>query len=289
MEREVWEMIVTQVSRLRLVAASTRFTFSAREIVQVFLWAVMHHRPVYWACQPRSWPADLRPARLPVASTMTRRLRTLAVQQALRRLERRVRGRRRRGWVHVVDGKPLPIGNHSRDPDAGYGRGAGGKAKGYKLHAIAGLGQNLRAWCVRPIQHDEAKVAGALLPQADIRGYLLADRNYDRNPLYERCRRRQVQLVAPRRYGSGRGLGHHRHSPARRRAIALLEHDTSGFGPALLRERRRIERWFGSLASSCFGLTPLPPWVRRLHRVERWVAGKLIVWHCVQQIKKRAG
>jgi hypothetical protein len=57
MEREVWEMIMMQISGLRLVADGARFTFSARQIVQVFLWAVLHHRPVYWACQPHSWPA----------------------------------------------------------------------------------------------------------------------------------------------------------------------------------------------------------------------------------------
>jgi hypothetical protein len=39
----------------------------------------------------------------------------------------------------TLDGKPLPIANHSRDPQAGYGRSIGGKAKGYKLHVLIDL------------------------------------------------------------------------------------------------------------------------------------------------------
>ena len=38
--------------------------------------------------------------------------------------------------VAVIDGKPLPVGGASQDPEAHCGRGAGRLAKGYKLYAI---------------------------------------------------------------------------------------------------------------------------------------------------------
>jgi hypothetical protein len=39
-------------------------------------------------------------------------------------------------WIRVIDGKPLTVSGVSKDADAGYGRVAGGKAKGYKLYAV---------------------------------------------------------------------------------------------------------------------------------------------------------
>ena len=39
----------------------------------------------------------------------------------------------------------------------------------------------------------------------------------------------------------------------------------------------RESRNFGNLTNFGGGLSPLPAWVRRLHRVERWVRAKLIV------------
>lgn len=289
MEREVWRRIVLQLERCCQASAGPRFTFGARTILQVYLWAALNHRPIYWACRPEHWPADLRPARVPVPSTMTRRLRTPVIRAALQQLELRLRGRRRRGLLHIVDGKPLPIGRHSHDPDAGYGRGAGGKDKGYKLHLIAGRNGEIRAWCVCAIQHHEAVVAARLLPAARVQGYLLADTNYDSNPLYEACRARQVQLVAPRRYGPGRGLGNHRHSPDRLRALDMLENSQTGFGPRLLEQRRSIERLFGGLSSSSLALLSLPPWVRHLPRVELWIAAKLAIWNCIQALRRKAG
>ncbi len=288
MEREVWQRMVAEMERANQPELGPRFTFSVVTILQVYLWAALNHRPIYWACCPAHWPLDLRPRRVPVASTMTRRLRTPVVRRAQRQLERRLRGRRRRGLVHIVDGKPLPIGRHSHDPDAGYGRGAGGKDKGYKLHVIAGRQGEIRAWCVCAIQHHEAVVATRWLPAAGVRGYLLADMNYDSNTLYEACRARQLQLIAPRRYGPGRGLGNHWHSPDRLRALDMLENSHTGFGPRLLEQRRNIERLFGALSSSSLALLALPPWVRHLRRVELWIAAKLAIWNCLQGLRRKA-
>ena len=59
-----------------------------------------------------------------------------------------------------MDGKPLMIGGCSKDKQAGYGRAAGCKAKGYKLHTIAGKQGEIAEWRVAPMNKDE-RVMGA--------------------------------------------------------------------------------------------------------------------------------
>lgn len=54
----------------------------------------------------------------------------------------------------------------------------------------------------------------------------------------------------------------------------------STFGRHLLRCRRWIEGRFGQLVSR---LTCLPPWVRRQHRVERFVHAHLLI--CAARIR----
>ncbi len=288
MEREVWLQMVSFVQQLAK-PTSKRFTFSDALIVLVKLWADLWCRPLSWACNPENWPADLRPARLPTSSTMSRRVQRPAVADLRHAVERRARGRQQTTLVHLLDGKALPIAKHSRDAEAGFGRGVGGLAKGYKLHVIVGKNEQLAAWHVTPLNHDEAKVAAAeLLPQVQFTGYLLADRNYDRNALYAACRERGVQLLAPRRYGPHRGLGRHAHDPARLHAVQQMEQSLTGFAPQLFRQRRGVERWLGSFSSSPYGLTHLPPWVRGLERVRCWVEDRLIVYHCARRVKKQA-
>ena len=131
MEREVRSRIVRMSRTIPCAVENHRFTFSIRDRVRTFLCSVLHDRPVSRACRPEHWPDDLRPAVPPTPSTMTRRMRSEAFNAFMRRAHRRLRGRFSRGWIHLVDSKPLPIAGHGTDPDAGYGRGAGGKAKGY--------------------------------------------------------------------------------------------------------------------------------------------------------------
>jgi hypothetical protein len=62
-----------------------------------------------------------------------------AVEQRLRELSAQYPA-----LLAVLDGKPLPIGGCTKDPDARYGRAAGTMAKGYKLHAVWARPQHLR-------------------------------------------------------------------------------------------------------------------------------------------------
>jgi hypothetical protein len=49
------------------------------------------------------------------------------------------------------------------------------------------------------------------------------------------------------------------------------------FGRALYKQRRGIERCFGTWTSFGGGMAPLPAWVRRFPRVRNWVHAKLLI------------
>ncbi len=276
MERELWRIVSGMITRIDRRIARNRRVHSIGRIVRVYLWAVLHDRPVYWACRRINWSGVRPPNQLPHSSCMSRRLRMADTHDFLAQLAKRLADSDSPQLLKIVDGMPLPISRHSRDSQAAFGRGAGGLNKGYKLHAIYGQSVTPLAWQVHPMNLDERRAAAELLGQLKDEGYLLGDRNYDANWFYDAARKHGQQLLAARRYGSGRGLGHRRHSPARLRAIDLLE-GPSDFGRNLYRRRREIETRFGNLSSFGGGLTHLPPWVRGLHRVRLYVAAKLII------------
>jgi hypothetical protein len=269
MERELWIQLYCVV--VRLDNLWTNGWYRAWEIVVVYLWANIHDRPTSWACQARNWPVDLvRP--LPPQCTMSRRLRSRGVQQLLKSVEAELGGDPRRWWVQRMDSKPLPIGPHSKDPDARYGRAAKNFARGYKLHVIWGDGPLPSAWRIEPMNTGDSTAARRLVPELAGEGYLVGDSQYDSNPLH-RAASPRYQVVAPQQH-PGRALGHRRHEPSRLHALELL---TRPLGKALLRYRGDVERLFGSLTNFAAGLSPLPSWVRRPHRVRLWVQAKLLI------------
>jgi hypothetical protein len=64
-----------------------------------------------------------------------------------------------------IDGKPLLVGGPSTDPDAGFGRAAGHKARGYKLHAVWAGRAVPEVWAVTALNVSEQVVARELLPR----------------------------------------------------------------------------------------------------------------------------
>jgi len=268
MERELWTALY-RVAR-RLSSDRTGHVYSVSWIVSVYLWSVVHDRPVSWACQSQNWPPEWR-VRLPCQSTVSRRLRTMAATTLINLLKERLCRGEVAPEVSFIDGKPLLVGGFSKDPEAKRGHGAGGWARGYKLHAVWTVG-SLVACEVQSLNVSEQAVARRLLPQLHS-GYVIGDGNYDSNQLHDVAARAGVQLLAPQRR-QGRALGHRRHSPSRLRALALLESD---FGKHLFRRRTYIEQRFGQLTNFGGGLGPLPNWVRRLARVRLWVFAKLLI------------
>lgn len=283
MERERWLKVYRVF--VRLDQDPFRGVFVASAILGVFFWAVVHDRPICWACQRRNWPAGLWRTALPSQSTMSRRLKTAAVQALLAAAGRdpAICGEPLLDWVKVVDGKPLPVGGYTKDPDVcGWAYGLRTLQKGYKLFTVWGRGPMPITWRVEALVKSEQAVAERMF--ADLQGsggYLLGDKLYDINKLYEAACHVGHQLVAERKRPKA-GLGTRRQSPARLRALALLKTD---YGQTLYQQRDEIERKYSGLTNFGGGLAPLPNWVRRRSRVVLWVHAKLII-NSVRQLER---
>jgi hypothetical protein len=280
MEHQLFKAIVALLETLHKPRTPTRFDYSDTDIVQVFYWSVLCDRPTAWACRKENWPVHLRRCPLPSQSTLSRRLRSPSVVALLDALERRVTAPTQPGLFWMIDGKPLTIGGCSKDRQAGYGQAAGTKAKGYKLHTLAGADGTLAGWRVAPMNKDERVMAERMLQAAppEVVGYVLGDANYDSNKLHQVCDDREnLQLVTPRRYGPAKGTGHRKQTAGRLRSIALTENPFAAFAAQLGKDRVAIERQFGNLTNWGGGLSCLPAWVRTHRRVRRWVQAKLVL------------
>jgi len=93
---------------------------------------------------------------------MSRRLRSLAVQQLLERAMGQRREELSSGLLKFIDAKPLPVGGCSKDKDALYGRAASCNAKGYKLFAlIDAVSGAIDQWLLGPMNGSDALLAPA--------------------------------------------------------------------------------------------------------------------------------
>jgi len=108
MEAELWKQVYKLVTEMAKGKTIKRATYTDADIIQVFLWAVLHDRPVYWACKKSSCHIYYRRRKLPNASTMTRRLRTEQLQDLLKVIENHLIGKLPRHICRRIDGKPLP-------------------------------------------------------------------------------------------------------------------------------------------------------------------------------------
>src|SRR4051795_7462778 len=113
MEHQLWQSIIDVLTTLHKAPKRTTCDFSDEDIVRVHYWAVLHDRPIRWACQPGHWPIWRRRQPLPSPATMSRRLRSASVRRLLQALEERVCAPQAPGLYWMIDGKPLPIGGCS--------------------------------------------------------------------------------------------------------------------------------------------------------------------------------
>lgn len=130
---------------------------------------------------------------------MSRRVDRVGLGLLWRAVEQRLRAlsAAQPALVALLDGKPLPVGGATKDPDARYGRAAGTMAKGYKLHTIWSTRALPETWEVTPLNAGEPVVARRLLLQLSGGGYVLADGNYDSNALFDLAKQQGYQLVVP--------------------------------------------------------------------------------------------
>jgi hypothetical protein len=277
MERELWSILyrwlTTHTNRPRPRGA----WYSDALIASVWFWAVLHERATSWASDRRNWPKDLLDFPLPSQSTLSRRLGSERFARFLADLHAALREAFGASGtlVKTMDSKPLPVGAYSSAKDARWGRSTRCLQRGYKLHVLYGKGPLPLAFDVAPMNASEQRVAKRLLAQLQGVGYVLADGVYDVNDLYPLARDHGHRLLAPRK-SPHKGVADDARDPDRLRAIDLLEGPCPRFGLALYARRSGIERRFSRLCSGA-GLLSLPPFVRWLDKVHRWVSAKLLI------------
>lgn len=272
MEGQVWCRVEELLQLVK--GRPNRCYYSNKEVLRVILWAVLHDRPMNWACDPLHWPTALRPALLPDPSTISRRWNRRELQEQAEALHQE--SLRRLGVVGryaAIDGRPLVVGGCTKDPDARCGRSAGGMGKGYKMHAMVDKRHVILSYAIRPLNVAEPTVAQVLLsnaPAAVTR--VIGDGVYDSMPLHQVAAATGRKLYTPVRQNRvGR-----RQQPRRLRLLRLSQHPV---GARLLKSRDEIERSFGQASTLSFGFKGLPAWSRRIHRVFRWMWGKNLLYN----------
>lgn len=267
MEGQVWVIVEGLLSMVE--SKPVRCRFSDRDVLRVSLWAILHDRPMSWACNVENWPARLRSDRLPDDSTVSRRWQRADLQCQARRLHEA--GVHRFGGTArfaIIDGRPLPVGGCTKDPDARAGRSAGGMGKGYKMHTLVSLTHVIMAYEIRPMNEAEPTVALDLVPQTpNMVTRVLADGVYDSMRLHQRMQEAGKKLYAPVRQ---RRVGR-RQQPRRLQLLQLWQRP---IGLRLAKLRNEVERTFGQESNVAFGFKGLPAWARRNRRVFRWMWGK---------------
>lgn len=293
MEGRIFQYLSSTVRQLGKTHSFKGKQFSDATIVITYLWAVLWDRPTHWACRRENWPKSLELLRLPSASTMSRRLRSLGVLSLIEQAQSALIELFPSGLCKLIDSKPLTVSAYSKDRDARVGHGAGFAARGYKFHAIVDACSRMpQQWTLAPMNRHDGAIAEQvlrLMPSAQA-AYLVGDNAYDSNTLHDVAAGKACQLLAPRR-PSAKGLGRHRHSAHRLAGLARLAHplrctgQTHSFGDAMLACRIGIEQSFAYMGNIACGLKGLPNWVRRPRRVALWIAGKLLIIAASRLIK----
>ena len=106
---------------------------------------------------------------------------------------------------------------------------------------------------------------------------VLADGVYDSRHTYQAADACGTRLLTPLKGKSKKPQQLKEMGPARREAVRAWE-AYPAWCRYVLRDRIGIEQDFAALCASSQGLCGLPPFIRRLDRVRRWVGAKLI-WH----------
>jgi len=280
-DRMTWGVLLdaTRHAVGRLPPPRRRPVYSDLLIVRMWLWAVMHDRPLSWACRRESYSSLFRPRRLPSVSRFSRRLRTRRFARLRVLLHEALTARGAGAALSFLDGKSLPIGDWATDRDARDGAVRTGRfRRGYKIHGRVNGAGFIEEYSVRSLNEGEAKVARTLLRRLPPGSAVVADANYDSRRLYSAIERRGAWLFTPIK-GEAKAASTFRRMPASRREAIALWKDRPRLAQLAMTTRTTIERVFAHLCGFGGGLGPLPAWVRRLGRVRLWVEAKIAIYH----------
>ena len=272
MEDRIWQRIVALLPAP--VEHLGRFTYDSRTIVMVALWAILHDRPMNWACCPKNWLGCQQPPQLPSPGTLSRRWRSAGIDEQTQRIHRQVVEQVGLDSPYAaVDAKPLPVGGGSKDPEARPGRAVGHLAKGYKLVAVVAARGAIAQFRIGAMADPEPMQARQLLSEAPRElTRIVGDGVYDSMPLHRVAAAHGRRLYTPLRQNRvGR-----RQQPQRLRLLRLWK---TKVGQKLMSSRDQVERNFGLMGNFHCGFKGLPNWARRIHRVRRWMWGKILIYH----------
>lgn len=288
MDRDDWLIVMRATRSLSSAApALPRATFSDTLIVRLFILLAMRDLPRSRVRDRRALSPWLRARRLPSISQFNKRVSHPRFAMLLEAVRRRLIDAGVEVPVLCLDGKPLPVGGHSADPDAANGRSSAGFCRGYRLHVLTDDRGGVLEYRVTAMNVQEKVPATDLIATAPPGGLLLADGNYDSDRLYRLADERGIELFTPLK-GFAQSPGVLRKmSDARKRTMrAWREHPRTC--ERVLDLRDAVERTFANMSNFGGGLGPLPAWVRTLPRVQRWVAAKLIIYQARRLAKRLA-
>lgn len=293
MDGELWNIvyrIVHQVARETSIDHPTRRgspdTYDTWEIALIWLWAAFWNRPLVTAVQQlnqrrtrRAWKmlGFRLPQRVPHETTVRRRsLRddyAAFIDAVDRKLIELLHARCAR---LLIDSTPLPVPHVSKDRDATWGHHA---LRGYRWHTLTSADRVVLQQQVEGANVHELAVAPLLVERATHSGlrprFVVGDDGYDSEPLH-RCvhDRLHARLVAPLNDRGGKRTM--RRTPLRR---WLNEHWNDRAIRLSYRNRPEIDRMYSEFKGDRLGLYALPPWVRHLPAVRRWVELKQVLYH----------
>jgi hypothetical protein len=262
-------------------------TYPIDDVALCWLWAAFQNRSLSAVMSELKSPTQRRllarlgfrlPDHVPHETTLRRRARRPDFSQFFRMIQRFLKKRLSPKTSYcLIDSTPLPVGRLSGDPDASWGFH---QLRGYRWHTITSADRVILAGCATGAQTHELTAAPALVEEVRQQGYrarwLVADMGYDSESLHREVRQSwRGRLLAP---PNARGGKHSfKRTPLRQ---WVYQHRKTPLVRRLFKRRTDIERTYSQLKSGLFALWSLPPWVRRLANVQRWIELKTILYHC---------
>jgi DDE family transposase len=225
------------------------------------------------------------PRRVPHETTIRRRSRradyTAFIEAVNHALVAALRGRCDR---LLIDSTLMPVPHVSKDRDATWGHHG---QRGYRWHTLTSRdrvilqeqveGANVHELTVAPVLIDRAAHA-AIRPR-----FVVGDHGYDSEPLHRCVRERlHARLIAPLNDRGGKRTM--QRTPHRR---WLNQHWNDRPVASAYRDRPEIDRMYSEFKGHRVSLYALPPWVRHLPAVRRWVELKQVIYHANLTLRRR--
>lgn len=268
--------------------------YAVWEIALLWLWTAFWNQPLIATTRQLNDPECRRglkiqgfllPERVPHETTIRRRSSradyTAFIAEVNRQWIATLQARIKR---LLIDSTPLLVPHVSKDRDATWGHH---RQRGYRWHTLTSSDRVILIDRVEGANVHELAVAPDLVRQAAQAGlhprYIVGDDGYDSEPLHQ-CVRQSLhaRLIAPLNDRGGKRTM--RYTPNRR---WLNQHWKTKAIVNAYRIRPEIDRMYSQFKGHRLGLYALPPWVRHLPAVRRWVQLKQALYHAYVAQRRR--